>query len=248
MGKREKLCLNQVTLVAVSSVHMYETVRALKYSMRKIVYEDVLLLSDQKPFYLPADIRFERIGRLENVDMYSRFMVYELHKYIESDFALIIHHDGFVVNPFLWRDEFLTYDYIGAPWRLPLPEESRYRDRDGNVCRVGNGVSLRSKALMRLPDEQGWEWKRIASGTYNEDCFLCCDNKHRVEAAGLKIAPIEVAKYFSHEQMIPEIEGIEPFLFHQWRGKNKKYPKFRNYPELIRRKYGLQGKGKPFFG
>lgn len=234
--QEDKLLLKNITLVAVSSVHLYETVRAMKYSMKQITYGDVVLLSDKKPFYLPADIRFQQIGRLNNVDEYSYFMVYELYKYIHTDYALIVHHDGFVVNPHLWKEEFLEYDYIGAPWRLPLPDENRFRDKDGNVCRVGNGVSLRSKELMQLPDTQHWKWEKIASGTYNEDCFLCCDNKHKIEAAGLKIAPIEVAKYFSHEQMIPEIEGIEPFMFHQWRGSNKKYPRFRNYPELVKRK------------
>jgi len=228
--------LENITLVAISSVHMYETVCALKYSMREISYNKVLLLSDHKPFYLPKNITFVKIERLKNVDDYSYFMVYELYKYIDTEYALIVHHDGFVVNPQLWREEFLNYDYIGSPWREPLPEENRYRDIEGAICRVGNGVSLRSKALMELPTKQQWEWKKIASGTYNEDCFICCDNKHLVEAAGLKIAPIDVAKYFGHEQMIPEIEGIEPFLFHQWRGKNKKYPRFINVFEKVRKK------------
>lgn len=235
---KKKIQLENVTLTAVSSVHLYETVRALKYSMRKIEYGEVLLLSHKKPFYLPKGIKFQKIGRLNNVDEYSYFMIYELFRYINKDYALIVHHDGFVVNPDAWQEDFLKYDYIGAPWRLPLPEENRYRDKDGNVCRVGNGVSLRSKALMRLPAAEGWKWERIASGTFNEDCFLCCDNKHRIEAAGLKIAPIEVAKYFGHEQMIPEIEGIEPFLFHQWRGNNKKYPRFRNYIDIVGRRMG----------
>ena len=180
--------------------------------------------------------RSEKIERLDCVDAYSYFMVYKLHQYVNTDYALIVHHDGFVVNPCAWKGEFLDYDYIGAPWRMPLPGENRYRDKDGNICRVGNGVSLRSKALLCLPSEESWQWEKNASGTYNEDCFLCCDNRHKLEAAGLRIAPLEVAKYFSHEQMIPEIEGIEPFLFHQWRGSNRKYPQFRNYPELVRRK------------
>ena len=248
MGKREKLCLNQVTLVAVSSVHMYETVRALKYSMRKSYMGMCSCSRIRSPFTCRRIYGLKESGGWRMWICTAALWCMSCTNILRAISRLSSITTGSWLNPFLWRDEFLAYDYIGAPWRLPLPEESRYRDRDGNVCRVGNGVSLRSKALMRLPDEQGWEWKRIASGTYNEDCFLCCDNKHRIEAAGLKIAPIEVAKYFSHEQMIPEIEGIEPFLFHQWRGKNKKYPRFRNYPELIRRKYGLQGKGKAFFG
>lgn len=48
-------------------------------------------------------------------------MVYELGDYIETDFVMLVHYDGFIVHPELWRDEFLDYDYIGAPW--PLPKE-----------------------------------------------------------------------------------------------------------------------------
>ena len=51
----------------------------------------------------------------------------------------------------------------------------------------------------------------------------------------MRIAPLEVAKYFSHETMIPEIQGITPFAFHKWAGTNAGYPKFKGTPELLRR-------------
>ena len=56
----------------------------------------------------------------------------------------------------MWREEFLDYDYIGAPW--PLPPEgdtTTYRDRDGNICRVGNSAGIRSKRLMDFPKKSG---------------------------------------------------------------------------------------------
>lgn len=237
-AKKEKLMLPQVTLVAITSINLYETVRALLYSMRGISYGAVVLISHSKPYYLPKKITYKHIERLNNIDEFSHFMVYDLAEYIDTEYALIVHYDGFVVHPECWREEFLNYDYTGSPWRLPTPEEQdRYRDVYGNVCRVGNGVSLRSKRLMEYPKRSGMEWKQIKSGTFNEDCFICCDNKHKFEEAGMEIAPIEVAKYFGHEQMIPEIEGITPFLFHQWRGHNKKYPKFYNIPAIIGRKW-----------
>ena len=63
-------------------------------------------------------------------------------------------------------------------------------------------------------------------GYLTEDGFLCVTNHHLIEAAGMKIAPLEVAKYFAHETMIPEIEGITPFAFHKWAGTNAQYPRF----------------------
>ena len=61
-------------------------------------------------------------------------------------------YDGFVVHPECWRDEFLNYDYIGSPWPLPKPGTKHcYHDIHGNLCRVGNSVSIRSKRLMDFP-------------------------------------------------------------------------------------------------
>ena len=149
-GNADKINLKQVTLVAITSVKLYETVRAMQYSMRGIEFGDVVLLSDKRPFYLPKTIRHEAIQHLGNVDDYSHFCVYELVDHIKTDYALIVHHDGFVVNPRAWRTEFLEYDYIGSPW--PLPKDSvRYRDPSGNIVRVGNGVSLRSRKILEHP-------------------------------------------------------------------------------------------------
>lgn len=60
-----KMCLKQVTLVAITSVKLYETVRAMQYSMRGIEFGDVVLLSDKRPFYLPKQSDMKRSDILE---------------------------------------------------------------------------------------------------------------------------------------------------------------------------------------
>ena len=35
---------------------------------------------------------------------------------LETTHCLIVQPDSFVVNYELWKNEFLKYDYIGAPW------------------------------------------------------------------------------------------------------------------------------------
>ena len=42
----------------------------------------------------------------------------------------------------------------------------------------------------------------------------------------MRYAPIDVAKYFGHENMLPETAGIRPFVFHKWEGTNAEYPRF----------------------
>lgn len=230
--KKKKIKLPKVTLVAISSVHLYETVRALLYSMREIEFAKCVLISHKKPVYLPSSITFMQTDRLRSVDDYSFFCVYRLADYIDTEYALIVHHDGFVVNPAAWRDSFLQYDYIGSPW--PLPKDAmRYRDAKGGIVRVGNGVSLRSRRLLEYPKKIGLPWEKTDTGDYNEDCFLCCKHRLMLEENGFRFAPLEEAAVFGREHPLPENEGIEPFLFHQWRGENKKYPHFINLFEKI---------------
>lgn len=67
--------------------------------------------------------------------------------YVDTDYCLIIHDDGFIVNPHLWTDDFLKYDYIGAPWYLGINRGLTWLQDRHNL--VGNGgFCIRSKKLM----------------------------------------------------------------------------------------------------
>ena len=228
-----KLQLPNVTLTAVTSVKLYETIKAMEYSMRSIDFGDVVLITDHKPIGLPSRIRYEHCEKIDCIDKFNHFMVYELAPYIRTDFILLVHADGFVIHPEKWQDEFLNYDYIGSPW--PLPENDyAYRDSQGNICRVGNSVSIRSRRLLAYPSEHQLPWVPVDDGFYNEDIFLCCHSKNQMEADGLSFAPLEVAIHFGREHGLPENQGIEPFAFHKWRGENADYPRFISPKDRIR--------------
>lgn len=242
----KKIQLPNVTLVAMTSVSVYETVKALEYSMRGIDFGEVLFISDKKPFYLPKTIKFKYTPKLTTIDDFNYRIAYELGDYIDTDFAMLVHHDGFIIHPEKWDDKYLEYDYIGSPW--PIPSDGKmhcFHDIYGNWVRVGNSVGLRSKRLMQYPKKANFEWTPDEEGLYNEDIFICCRHKHDFEAAGMKFAPLDVAKYFGHEMTIPEIEDIdEPFLFHKWYGKNKYYPRFIN--PIYRPWYEIKKVLRPF--
>lgn len=215
--------LDNVTLIAITSVKIPQTIKALEYSCRGVNFGKVKLVSDIKPDNLPDFIEHEYIERMHNIDEWNYSIIYKMDKYVDTEFAMLIHDDGFVVNPESWRDEFLEYDYIGAPW--PLPNDSfSYRDINGDLIRVGNSVSLRSKKLIDIPNKLNLEWKPF-HGYYNEDGYICVNYRHKYIEEGCKFADIDVAKYFSHEAMIPEVQGINPFAFHKWNGSNYKYPR-----------------------
>lgn len=221
---KEKLKLPNVTLAAMTSVKVKETIKALQYSMKDIEFGEVVLITHRKPLFLPKEIQYRHIKKLKTINDFNYDMIYKMHEYIQTDFMLLVHYDGFVVNPDMWREEFLEYDYIGSPFPLPKDDFS-YRDANGNICRVGNSVSIRSKRLLEFPTKANIPFE-ADHGFFNEDGFICCKNKVLIEENGMRIAPLDVAKYFGHESMIPEIEGITPFVFHKWAGTNSNYPHF----------------------
>ena len=208
--------MKDVTLVGVAGIKALETLKAIKYSCKKLNFGAVKLIT-------PENIHDETVEIINceplNYEQYNHFIVYRLHEYIDTKFALIVQNDGYVVNPEQWSNEFLDYDYIGAPWPLPHDNFS-FRDPEGNIQRVGNGgFSLRSKKLLGLAKELNLEWKSYF-GFYHEDGFFSCHNRKIYEQHGCKFAPIEVASRFSHETLIPENYGIIPFGFH---GRNHPY-------------------------
>jgi hypothetical protein len=214
------LKLDNVTLVSVTSVRVDRTIRALKYSTKDIEFADVVLLTD-KDVSEPG-IKTIKINTLDYIG-YSHFIVYELHKYINTDYVLIIQDDGFVTDASKWDDEFLKYDYIGAPFRLPPSNDTiSYRNPFGEVMRVGNGgFSLRSKKLLSLPSNLDLEWKEYF-GYYNEDGFFAVHNRHILEENGCIFPPIEIAAKFSIEHKVPESVDGKTFGFH---GKSHEYNK-----------------------
>lgn len=216
--------LSNITLIALTSVRLPQTIKALEYSCKEIEFGKVKIASDVKPDYLPDFIEYEYTEKSSNIDEWNYNIIYNLPKHVDTEFALLIHDNGFVVNPESWRDEFLEYDYIGAPWPLPHDHFS-YRDINNEIIRVGNSVSLRSKKLLDIPNKLNLEWKPF-HGFSNEDGFICVNYRHKYLEEGCKFADIDVAKHFSHETMLPELEGIKPFVFHNYNGTNSQYPKF----------------------
>jgi hypothetical protein len=208
--------LDKVTIIGVAGTKALETLKAIKYSCRELKFAKAMLIT-------PEDIEddFVEIVKCEslNYEQYNHFIVYRLHEYIDTEFALIVQNDGYVINADSWEEDFLKYDYIGAIWPLPNDDFS-FRDSEGNLQRVGNGgFSLRSKKLLSLAKELNLEWKAYY-GFYHEDGFYCCHNRKVYEDHGCKYATIEVAAKFSHESNVEENYGIIPFGFH---GRNHYY-------------------------
>ena len=220
---KNKKKLHDVTLVAVATTKINETISALDYSMKDIEYEDVLLITNKN--IKSNNYRTIKIKSFQSVGDWGKFIVFDLHKHIKTKHILLIHHDGFVVNPSSWNNKFLAYDYIGAPWPISKDGYS-YIDNKKNIIRVGNSVSLRSKKLLEMPSKLGLSWKNLDHGFFHEDGFLCVQSREVLMKKNIRFASYDVAKQFSREYTFPDNQHINPFVFHKWYGENKHFPCF----------------------
>jgi len=190
------ISLPNITLICLTNKDFEGAKKAIDKSCEEINFGDVKIIWDEK---------------CDSIEKWNRKMIFELPRYVFTSHAMIIHQDGYIINPKLWRYEWLEYDFIGAPWPLPQDEYS-YRDEWGQIQRVGNSVSLRSKKLMDLIATKEMVPHH---GNNNEDGQICCWHRRWLESQGCKFAPLEVAIHFSKEHEIPENVGLETFAFHQ---------------------------------
>ncbi|MGH8696422.1 MAG: DUF5672 family protein, partial [Burkholderiales bacterium] len=155
--------------------------RALRLSLRECAFERVLLLTDQTLAAPGIDTR--RIPTIGSAEAYSRFVIKNLRDHIDTDYVLLIQWDGYVVNGTAWSDEFLLYDYIGAPWSRAVAGE----------LTVGNGgFSLRSTRLLEALQDPA-----IPAG-HPEDAHICRRWRARLERAhGIAFAPESAARRFA---------------------------------------------------
>lgn len=223
------LDLPLVTLFAIDNTNRIDgTIKSLYTSIQFVKFGAVKLITSQENIdkyssELIADgiVCEEMIFPITNIDEYNYYILYNLYKHIETDFVLITQDHAFVINPDSWTNEFLDYDYIGAPW--PWKENS-FITPFGEHIRCGNGgFSLRSKKLLTVPTkidipfkvyENPNFYKMFGSNNTNEDGNICVHNRHIFINEGCKFPPVELAAKFSYETAVPENKGIIPFGFH----------------------------------
>lgn len=213
MNKKDIRNLNSVSLVSVTGVDPEKNLRALEISRVGLNFAEIVLLSRLEPRRKVDGIRVESITNSNwTYDEFSKFMLFELFKHVRTEFALFVHHRAHVLRPKAWTDEFLNYDYVGAPWSA-----ATHFTNEGVEVRVGNGgFSLRSQRLMRAPTELGLPFTDNGTGYFHEDGQLCVYHRDRLEKHGIRFAPVEVAAQFSTEKKVPE-RVKKSFGFHNSR-------------------------------
>ena len=229
---------SRITLVSVSGLNDARAAGwALTLSQSQMPGCKALLCSPVRPVDLPASVEHLVIAPLD-YQGYSWFMLFMLWRVVHTDFALVVQDDGWVLDGKLWRDEYLNYDYIGAPIHLAKVDgpEGSYWSRgfawvnqlpEGHQATVvqNGGFSLRSRRLMRVfednpqlkievgrPDfvtqEEPLKMHWVNDGL-NEDVQISGVLRPVLEQSGMRFAPVEIAATFAIEHAAQFHQGLD---------------------------------------
>lgn len=179
------MTVRSLTVVCVDTVSPASGFRALQRTAELLPWARRLFITSHFSDLQDERVSFRQIGAFRDVGEYSNFILMNLVDYIDTTHLLLVQWDGFAVNAEKWDDEFLRYDYIGAPWpQFNAPQN------------VGNGgFSLRSRRLM--------EALRDPRLTLHdpEDVCICLTNRAVLEERhGLRFAPADIAASFAYER------------------------------------------------
>jgi hypothetical protein len=207
------ISLPNVTLLAVSSIEIPATIKALQISSEKINFAKIVLVSDVKPDNLPDSIEYAYYPKITCSHDFDVFAIEHLGEYFDTSHVLLVQYHGFVIHPELWDNEWLKFDFIGAGWEQRKEFISL---STGTMVRVGNGgFSLRSKKLYDTMKKLGLKCVYDRSFS-NDDGLINSLFRKTLLENGINYPTVEVAARFSYENPIPENIGVIPFGFHRY--------------------------------
>jgi hypothetical protein len=192
--------LTNVDIVTINCTKPSDGLKAIKHCMKNFKFGRAIMITHED--VSDPDVEIFKINKLNSVDEYNDYVL-RLKEYVNNDYVLVVQDDGFIVNPNNWDDNFLSYDYIGAPWSsnedtnwIELQNETIKQHLYDTLGRnrVGNGgFSLRSKKFIE------YSAQFTTCNGMGEDAFLNVVNYDKAVEAGILYPTFELAKKFSYE-------------------------------------------------
>jgi len=201
---KTKVRIPETTLCCIDCKNHALAIRALRLSLAGCQFPRAVFFTDRDFDIKPVETVI--IDPIQSLQDYSKFVIKRLLHYIDTEYVLLIQWDGYIVNPDVWSEQFLLFDYIGARWPdyvgahgVHWPHEAR-NIRIPAEHSVGNGgFSLRSRTLLEALQDP-----RIILGAYPEDMTICQTYHQYLERQhGIAFAPAAMADQFSFERTEP---------------------------------------------
>ncbi len=184
------LRLPDVTLVLIETREHDLALMALEDCERHARFGDVVVFTDRPSQFMRADRRVINVPDWPNKVGWSRCFWTDVALNVHTSHSLGIQWDSWIVDPSMWRDEYLRYDYIGAPWWYQ------------NGLNVGNGgFSLRSTKLLRYVHKHRAQFPVV--NDLDDDLF-CRKYRTALQDAGFEWAPEALAYDFAFECVRPD--------------------------------------------
>ena len=183
------------TLVLVETRDSNKAKRTMEHNLSLCNFKDILFVGSEKINLSVQHHHYQ--SNINTIEQYNNFMVHELPLLIKTKRMLITQTDGYIINPEAWTDNFLQYDYIGAPWwYFPYNTHPSHGISTPSTCVGNGGFSLRSAELMRVV---GYLTQDKNINTSPEDLYICRTISPELVVLGYKFAPEDLALQFSCE-------------------------------------------------
>lgn len=191
--------LPDVTLVLIETREHDLAELALRDCEERVRFGEVLVFTDRVSQFQRADRRVIPVEDWPTKLGWSRCFWMDVPQQLRTSHALGIQWDSWVVAPDAWHNEFLQYDYVGAPWWYA----------DGK--NVGNGgFCLRSAKMLRYIRAHRAQYQVT---TDLDDDLFCRHYRPILQDAGFEWAPEPIAQVFSFECVRPD-KTMRHFGFH----------------------------------
>lgn len=237
-----------IVAVAGKEVGLHET--AIRRTVMCLPYAaSCFMWSPNKP--ADSNIQWTRIPEVPSYTLFQPLlndvMLYQVPK-IDADYIITCQADGYAVNKRCWTDEYLAYDYIGAPWpfweMLVLPG-SRWR-------RVGSGgFCMRSRRFLDAQRIMNW------SLMVGEDIQVSRIRWRELESAGCRFAPTRLALQWCYEHQLEDYplhraensfgfhgltpEGLPFYMLQPWRAIHEAWKRRVRRANHINAEIGITG-------
>lgn len=207
--------LDRVILMSIDTKTPEKTIMAMHRIMDCCEFGDVVLLTDTKTHpafdhngiriihHTETDRTFEILednGRITHPDYELANLIEPAHQFRDGfTHVFYAENDSGILNTKAWTDDFLAFDFIGAPW--PVHGFDGWPPCDGITNAVGNfGFSIRSRKFCDLVSGKASHSNDTAR--FSCDAWACRTLRPELESEGIRYAPVELAQRFSCEDRI----------------------------------------------
>jgi hypothetical protein len=187
--------------------------------MQGVDYYQVVLIAHYPPANLDPRITFKKCKDTElaskdpkNTNDYSKFMLYNLCDYIESDYTLIVHNDAYVLRPHKWEDKFLNTITSARHFE----KRAFYERRCRGACRKWRILASKQK-MLTIFNELNLPFTDNGPVTITKMERSASTTESLLEDKGIKFAPTDLAARFALEKVVKETVW-DPFGFHNNKG------------------------------